>query len=66
MPNMICLVYYMAIKQTFQYKTNLKAFTLKRRLKKGICLSPSEMNIWNSILQALLTHIRLINKMRNL
>ena len=36
----------------YGYKTNLKAFTLKRRLKKGICSSPSEMNIRNSILQA--------------
>ena len=51
------------------YKTikpfNIKqeAFTLKRSLKKGICSSPSEMSMQNSVLhdQALLTRIGLNN-----
>ena len=59
---MACLLYYMVIKQAFQYKT--KAFTLKCGLKRGIYSSPSEMNMRNSVLQALLTRIRLINEMR--
>ena len=32
-------------------------------LKRGIYSSPSEMNMRNSVLQALLTRIRLINEM---
>ena len=59
---MACLLYYMVIKQAFQYKQ--KAFTVKCGLKRGIYSSPSEMNVRNTVLQALLTCIRLINEMR--
>ena len=58
---MACLLYYMVIKQTFQYKT--KGIYLKMRPKERNFPSPSEMNMWNSVLQALLTRIRLINEM---
>ena len=34
-------------------------------LKRGIYSSPSEMNMRNSVLQALLTRIHLINEMRS-
>ena len=54
---MACLLYYMVIKQAFQYKT--KGIYLKMRPKERNS-SPSEMNMRNSVLQALLTRIRLI------
>ena len=60
---MACLLYYVVIKQAFQYKTK-GIFTLKCGLKRGIYSYPSEINMRNSVLQALLTRIRLINKMR--
>ena len=59
---MACLLYYIVIKQAFQYKT--KGIYLKCGLKRGIYSSPSKMNMRNSVLQALLTRIRLINEMR--
>ena len=59
---MACLLYYMVINKPFSIKQ--KAFTLKCGLKRGIYSSPSEMNMRNSVLQSLLTRIRLINEMR--
>ena len=47
----------MLIKQAFQYKTKSK-----RGLNRGTYSSPSEMNMQNSVLQALLTHKRLIKE----
>ena len=49
----------MVIKQAF---IKQKAFTFKRGLNRGIPLSPSEINMRNSILQALLTRICLIKE----
>ena len=42
--------------------SKLKAFTFKHGLNRGIRLSPSEMNMRNSVLQALLARIRLIKE----
>ena len=42
--------------------SKIKAFTFKHRLNSGIRLSPSEMNMRNSVLQALLARIRLIKE----
>ena len=39
-----------------------KAFTLKHGLNRGIHLSPSEINMQNSVIQALLTRIHLIKE----
>ena len=35
----------------------MKGITFKHGLNRGINLSPSEINMWNSILQSLLTRI---------
>ena len=43
-----------------------KEFTLKRSLNKWIGSSPSETSMRNSVLQALLTRICLINKFASL
>ena len=60
MPNMACLLYYMVIKQASSIKQ--ETFTFKRGLNRGIHLSPSEVIMWNSVLQALLTRICLVKE----
>ena len=52
---MACLLYCVIIKQAFEYEQ--KVFTFKHSLNIGVCLSPSEMNMRNSLLHALLTHM---------
>ena len=59
----IWLAYFIIWLQNKPFSTKQKAFTLQCGLKRGIYSSPSEMNMRNSILQALLTRIRLINEM---
>ena len=58
MLNMSFLLCYKVINKTSQ----LKAFTFKFSINRGIHLFPSEVYMQNSILQALLTHICLIKE----
>ena len=50
----------MVLNKSFSIK--LKAFTFKRGLYRGNHLSPSDLNIRNSVLQTLLIRIRLIKE----
>ena len=56
-PNLDCLLCYNVYKQAFMFE-NKGIYPLNR----GIHLSPSEMNMRNSILQALLVRIRLVKE----
>ena len=57
LPNLDCLLCCNVYKQAF-----IKAFTFKHGLNRGIHVSPSEMNMQNSVLPALLARIRLIKE----
>ena len=57
MTHLLC---YIVIKQAFEYKT--KVFAFKGSLNRGIHLSPSEMNVRNSVLQVQLARIHLIKE----
>ena len=57
MSNMACLLYYMVINNIKQ-----EIFTFKCGINRGIHLSPSEVIMQNSVVQVLLTRIRLIKE----
>ena len=62
---MDCLLCYnYGYKKTFEYKT--KCIYLQTQPKKGIHQSPSKINMRNSVLQVLLTCIRVHRKMCDL
>ena len=56
LPKCPCLLlYYMFMKKLLSIKQ--KAFTFKHSLNRGIYSSSSEINMQNSVIQALLTHM---------
>ena len=53
---MACLLWYMIIKQDFEYKTK-GMYLSTRQLSRGIHSSTSVMNMQNFVLQAMLINI---------